>query len=137
MLQALVEWSRDPRHHDLRDCIRGIFFFGTPHHGLRTTELYDMVDEESDLAPKIQNLLAQLSEGSEFLENQKEYLSQVWKDFHGKVCTFYETEWTKTVKKVSILGCIPSTGNKCRIRFSWLKSYCCATKTAVAAGLSH
>ena len=60
-----------------------------------------MVGEEADDQKlQVQNLLVQLKEGSEFLENQKEVLSRLWEDFHGKVITFYETGPTKSVKKV-------------------------------------
>ena len=45
-------------------------------------------------------LLAQLKEGSEYLENQKEALSRLWEGFRGKVVTFYETGPTNSVKKV-------------------------------------
>jgi hypothetical protein len=98
----LVESSLYSRLRDIRDCIRGIFFFGTPHQGLRTAELYDMVVDETDYTQKIQNLLAQLREGSEYLENQREALARVWNDFRGMVCTFYETQLTKSVKKVGV-----------------------------------
>ena len=60
-----------------------------------------MVDEETDdQGVQVHNLFAQLREGSEYLENQKEALSQLWDRFPGKVVTFYETEPTKSVKKV-------------------------------------
>ena len=58
-----------------------------------------MVDEKPN-EQKTLNLLAQLREGSEYLENQKEALSRLWEEFRGKVVTFYETEPTKSVKKV-------------------------------------
>jgi hypothetical protein len=102
LLQTLIESSLYPQLHDIHECIRGIFLFGTPHQGLRTAELCDMVDEETDYALKVQHLLAQLSEGSEFLENQRDALTRVWNDFRGIVCTFYETQWSKSVKKVGI-----------------------------------
>ena len=60
-----------------------------------------MVGEETDNQKiKVLNLLAQLKEGSEYLENQKEALGRMWEGFRGKVVTFYETEPTKSVKKV-------------------------------------
>jgi len=96
------QYARESGNDGIRDCIRGIFFFGTPHQGLRIAELRDMVDEESDYHLKIQNLLTQLAEGSEFLENQKEALSQIWHNFSGKVFTFYETEKTGSINKVGI-----------------------------------
>ena len=57
------------------------------------------MDEESN-EQKTLDLLAQLREGSEYLENQKEALSRLWEGFRGKAVTFYETEPTKSVKKV-------------------------------------
>ena len=60
-----------------------------------------MVDEETgNQMVQVHNLLAQLKEGSEYLENQKEDLSRLWEGFRGKVVTFYETKPTKFVKKV-------------------------------------
>ena len=64
-----------------------MFFFGTLHHSLGTAELEEMVDEGSN-EQKTLNLLVQLKEGSEYLENQKEALSRLWEEFHGKVVTF-------------------------------------------------
>ena len=60
-----------------------------------------MVDEGTDYQKaQVLNLLAQLNEGSEYLENQKEALSRLWKRFHGKVVTFYEAEPIKSAKEV-------------------------------------
>ena len=59
-----------------------------------------MVDEETDNKKVQVNLLAQLREGSEYLENQKEALSHLWEGFCGKVVTFYETKKTKSIKEV-------------------------------------
>jgi hypothetical protein len=71
---------------------------------MRTAELREMVEGETDDNHKIENLLAQLEEGSEYLENQKEILSQIWNNFRGNVFTFYETERTQPVKKVGTLS---------------------------------
>ena len=72
-----------------------------------------MVDEETEDQNFRVHLLAQLKEGSEYLENQKEALSRLWEGFRGKVATFYETEPTISVKKVcryhtdhTVLSCI-------------------------------
>jgi len=48
------------------------------------------------------NLIKQLREDSEFLEYQKEELIHIWKDFKGKVVSFYETVKTPTVRQVRI-----------------------------------
>ena len=58
-----------------------------------------MVDEEPN-EQKTLHLLAQLKEGSEYLEDQKEALSRLWGELRGEVVTFYETEPTKSVTKV-------------------------------------
>ena len=87
-------------YHDLSESIRCIFFFGTPHQGLRAAKLDEMVDEEADNQKVQVDLLTQLREGSEYLENQKEDLSRLWEEFRGKVVTFYETKKTKSGKKV-------------------------------------
>ena len=60
-----------------------------------------MADEGTDYQKaQALNLLAQLNEGSEYLENQKEALSRLWKRFCGKVVTFYEAEPIKSAKEV-------------------------------------
>lgn len=58
--------------------------------------------DDMDSQRKVRNLLAQLREGSEYLENQKDDLSEMWGKLRGKVFTFHETEKTKSVKKVDI-----------------------------------
>lgn len=75
-----------------------MFFFGTPHQGLRSAELEKAVGEETDSqgAP----MLSQLKEGSEYLENQREALSRLWKEFRGNVVTFYETGSTEPDREV-------------------------------------
>lgn len=87
--------------HDLRDNIRGIFLFGTPHGGLQTADLEEMLKDGTG-ATKLQTLQHQLQEGSEYLENQKGALSEVWNDFRFKTVSFYETEETPTIAKVSV-----------------------------------
>ena len=49
-----------------------------------------MVGERTDSQKAL--ALAQLKEGSEYLENQKEVLNRLWRMFSGKVVTFYERE---------------------------------------------
>ncbi|KAI9769491.1 MAG: hypothetical protein M1840_003968 [Geoglossum simile] len=91
VLQALVESKHNPRYRHILNSTRGIFFFGTPHQGLRTDELEGMVDTETGGQESRVNLLKQLKGGSEFLESQKEDLSRIWKEFQGKIVSFYET----------------------------------------------
>jgi hypothetical protein len=78
-------------------------FFGTPHEGLRTYDLEEMVDAESGgYETSRHNLLKQLREGSEFLETQKEDLSYIWDEYKPKIISFYETEQSATVAKVRL-----------------------------------
>jgi hypothetical protein len=68
---------------------------------MRTRDLEEMVDEESDsYETSKHNLLRQLRQGSEFLENQKEELSYIWEKYKPKIISFYETVQTPTVKMV-------------------------------------
>lgn len=62
-----------------------------------------MVAEFDEDNKKAQSLLAQLKEGSEYLENQQEALTKVWNTFNGKVFSFYETEKTISLKKVCLM----------------------------------
>ena len=60
-----------------------------------------MVDREAgDYKGQARYLLAQLTEGSEYLENQREALSRLWEGFEGEVVTFYELNPTDPAKKV-------------------------------------
>ncbi|KAF8535735.1 hypothetical protein BDD12DRAFT_326423 [Trichophaea hybrida] len=97
ILQALVESNRNPHHKHILDSTRGILLFGTPHQGLRTDELEEMVDIDS--GGQRSNLIMQLKEGSEFLENQKEDLIRIWDGFQRNVVSFYETVKTPSVTK--------------------------------------
>jgi hypothetical protein len=87
----------------LLDATIAIFFFGTPHHGLRTEELNQMVKDVIEDKKHMSKLLDNLSEGSEFLENQGNAFMRLLEK--RRVINFYETRKTQTPKKVGI--CIP------------------------------
>ncbi|KAF8539827.1 hypothetical protein BDD12DRAFT_909826 [Trichophaea hybrida] len=100
ILQALIESKRNPSLRHILDAIYSICFFGTPHEGMRTSDLEEMVDVVSgDYETSWHNLLRQLSEGSEYLENQKEELCYIWKEYKPKIVSFYETAPTPTVRR--------------------------------------
>ncbi|KAF8533477.1 hypothetical protein BDD12DRAFT_760777 [Trichophaea hybrida] len=100
ILKALIESRRNPSHRHILDATYSIIFFGTPHQGMRTYDLEEMVDSESGgYDTSRHNLLRQLREGSEFLEIQKEELSYIWKDYKPKIVSFYETAPTRTVER--------------------------------------
>ncbi len=65
-------------------------------------DLYEMIENKNEDAENedAEYLLLQLKEGSRFLEEQKEVLSQIWDGFHGRIVTFFETQKTNQVKKV-------------------------------------
>jgi hypothetical protein len=75
---------------------------------MRTYDLEEMVDAESGgYETSKHNLLRQLREGSEFLENQKEELSYIWKESNPTIVSFYETAPTPTVERVRLhLSCV-------------------------------
>ncbi|KAF8534235.1 hypothetical protein BDD12DRAFT_809527 [Trichophaea hybrida] len=66
--------------------------------GLRTDELEEMVDATT--GGQRRNLIMQLKEGSDFMENQKEELIPIWNNFEQKVCSFYETVKTPSVRMI-------------------------------------
>jgi hypothetical protein len=69
---------------------------------MRTAELEEMGEIASNL--KIYNLIAQLREGSGFLEDRKETFGSYMGNLSRKVFSFYETEKIKPAKKVDILS---------------------------------
>jgi len=96
--QILIESKQNPHYQSILNSTHGIFFFGTPHQGLRTDELEGVVDVDST---QRHNLIMQLKEGSEFLETQKEHLLPIFKTLQGlKVVSFYETVKTASVGMV-------------------------------------
>ncbi|KAI5853549.1 hypothetical protein BZA05DRAFT_336614, partial [Tricharina praecox] len=96
--------NRNPHHRSILDATQGIFFFGTPHQGLRTEELETMVGSNTQAA----NFLAQLKQGSDFLINQKEDLLHICKRFKRTIISFHETVETSTVKRVNCECFAPS-----------------------------
>lgn len=97
-----MEANRNPIYQWLLDSIRGLFLFGTPHLGLQIAELKAMLDPDQGPWDQKMNLLNQLTEGSEFLTNQKEEMLHLWVNIERAVTvvSFYETEKTPTIRKV-------------------------------------
>jgi hypothetical protein len=89
-------------HKSLLDSTKGIFFFGTPHQGLRTEELEEMAKDLISDSSETTDLLRKLRAGSEFLESQSEELVEILDG--KKVVSFYELLGTQTVKKVRIVS---------------------------------
>jgi hypothetical protein len=86
---------------DLLAATRAILFFGTPHQGLEVQELRTMVNDVSPRATAELDILQQLDEGSDFLNTQREDITNLW-DSSSKIdiLSFYETRKTMTVGKV-------------------------------------
>lgn len=79
-------------------------FFGAPHSGLNVDSLVEMVGSitsENQQSTR-HKLLEQLREDSEFLEDQRERLVQVWSNPRLRLFSFYELQTTPTVIKVRI-----------------------------------
>jgi hypothetical protein len=97
----LIQSKNRPAHKPILDSTRAIFFFGTPHQGIRTTELEAMVEDLSGgVETARKRLLMQLRENSEFLDTQRDELSDssIW--LGRKIVSFYEVERTRVVQKV-------------------------------------
>ncbi|KAF8538307.1 hypothetical protein BDD12DRAFT_779452, partial [Trichophaea hybrida] len=100
ILQALIQSKSRSVHQPILDSTRAIFFFGTPHQGLRTAELEDMVEDLSGgVETSRLRLLMQLRENSEFLETQRDALADIWPG--RKIISFYEVEKTRVVQKLT------------------------------------
>ncbi|KAF8534239.1 hypothetical protein BDD12DRAFT_757301, partial [Trichophaea hybrida] len=99
ILQTLIQSKSRLVYKPILDSTRAIFFFGTPHQGLRTTELEAMVEDLSGgVETSRLKLLMQLRENSEFLETQRDALADIWPG--RKIISFYEVEKTRVVQKV-------------------------------------
>ncbi|KAF8540313.1 hypothetical protein BDD12DRAFT_33818 [Trichophaea hybrida] len=121
MLQSFNQLGQNTAHRDIFDAVRGIFFFGTPHQGLNVGDLRELVAMQAQAERdnyELPQLLDQLNNDSEFLVNQKDACISMWEQFTGKICSFYETEKTKTV--VSVGGTVQRGGPKVQkvLRFS-------------------
>ncbi|KAF8539839.1 hypothetical protein BDD12DRAFT_805016 [Trichophaea hybrida] len=98
ILQALIQSRSRSVHKPILDSTHTIFFFGTPHQGLRTAELEAMVEDLSGGVETARlRLLMQLRENSEFLETQRDALADIWPG--RKIISFYEVEKTHVVQK--------------------------------------
>jgi len=87
-----------------------MLFFGAPHNGLKFHGLETMV--EVHRSEQRRNLVMQLKEGSEFVESQKEDLMKVWKDFTGKLISFFETAKPLQANEVITMPCtLPASRN--------------------------
>ncbi|KAF8533001.1 hypothetical protein BDD12DRAFT_785076, partial [Trichophaea hybrida] len=99
ILQALIQSKSRSDHKQILDSTRAIFFFGTPHNGLRTAELEAMVEDLSGGVETARlRLLMQLRENSELLETQRDALEDIWPG--RKIISFYEVEKTPVVQKM-------------------------------------
>jgi len=88
----------------------GIFFFGVPHGGLRTTELQNMTRERAEDSKT--KLLVDLEKDSETLRQLSEFLTSLCLDVQFVSC--YEEAETPTPIKVSA-----STASLLSRAFAW------------------
>ncbi|KAF8537282.1 hypothetical protein BDD12DRAFT_982249 [Trichophaea hybrida] len=97
--EALAQSKSKQSQRQLLDLTRAIFFFGTPHRGLQTTEIETMVEDmtRDPESSRIQ-LLKQLRGNSGFLETLKEEISDIWTS-ERQTIRFYETMKTAAVAK--------------------------------------
>jgi hypothetical protein len=98
ILKTLLFCNNTGRYRHLLDATKHLFFFGAPHRGLRTDELEKMADDLGVGEASVARLV-QLREGSELLEELREFLAENGSRF--EVTSFYETQKSPTVHKVS------------------------------------
>jgi hypothetical protein len=101
--QALIKSRRDPSYKHILDATYSIVFFGTPHQGMRTNELEEMLDAKSSSYEMSRHkLLEQLIEGLEWLEYHKKDLSYIWKEYKPKIVSFYVTALMPPAERVGL-----------------------------------
>lgn len=105
--QTLIQSYRNRLDNSILESTHVIMFFGAPHGGLQADDLEEIVDIGAGCVQR-RDLIMQLREGSEFLETQREDLINVWKDFKGKIVSFFETVKTPSVIKVITMSCLDS-----------------------------
>lgn len=103
-IQALLEAKKNKKYSHILDSTSAVFFFGSPHQGLRTDELEQALDYQGgDLKLKRFLLLQQIRSGSDFLKTQKNEITQIWPEkTPPRVVSFYETMPSPTVRRVSL-----------------------------------
>ena len=79
--------------------ICGIFFFGVPHRGLRTTEIRQMTDGRSEQSKAL--LLADVEKESETLSRLLDVLAALCMNI--QIVSIYEQLQTPSVAKVDIV----------------------------------
>jgi hypothetical protein len=103
VVQALLQSKQDSQNSNLFKSTRAIFFFGTPHQGLRVESLLERVEDVShgDSSTR-KSFIKQLDESSNLLRTQRDditYLLGPTSDI--EVISFYETKATPALQKVS------------------------------------
>ncbi|KAJ8130970.1 hypothetical protein O1611_g2656 [Lasiodiplodia mahajangana] len=99
--RALVKSRSDPNYQSIFPSTRAMFFFGAPHAGLDVDALVGMVDNVTlgDRKSTRAKLLDHLRENSEYLEEHKENVVQLWSKPKLQVVSFYELRKTRIVAK--------------------------------------
>ncbi|KAK5995937.1 Vegetative incompatibility HET-E-1-like protein [Cladobotryum mycophilum] len=101
--QALLQSESDPEYRNVLNATRAVLFFGAPHAGMNVDALVEMVETitSGDRQSTRLKLLDQLRDDSDFLDDQKERLIQVWKNPRLKLVSFYELQTTPVVTQDS------------------------------------
>ncbi|KAF8542128.1 hypothetical protein BDD12DRAFT_428180 [Trichophaea hybrida] len=112
ILQALLQCNNGRQYKHLFAATRAILFFGMPHQGMEVEELRAMVKDVSPLAASRLEIIQQLEEGSNFLNTQKDDITNLWDAASEiEILSFYETKKTVTVGK-SATGSWGRSGEK-------------------------
>ncbi|TGZ80708.1 hypothetical protein EX30DRAFT_49466 [Ascodesmis nigricans] len=96
--KALLICKLLKQYKHLLKATRLLVFFGAPHHGLRTKELEEMVDDlQLPGSDRFRELLMQIRENSKYLEEHAHVLGDIWRD--RKIISLHELHPSPTVKK--------------------------------------
>lgn len=96
--QALIESKRNPSRGHILRATHSIVLFGVPHPGA-TCGLEEMLDPAlNESGQTREDLLGQLSEGSDFLENHRKDLDDIWNMYKPSIFGFYGTSTTDMVR---------------------------------------
>jgi hypothetical protein len=101
-IQALLKSKSGTQYQDTFTSTRQMLLFGVPHQGMEIDEMLSMVQKTGGKSSTRLDLVQTLSEGSNFLNTQREDIVNLWPTGSNiKIVSFYEKLKSPTVKRVS------------------------------------
>jgi hypothetical protein len=101
-IQALLKSKSGTQYQDTFTSTRQMLLFGVPHQGMEIDEMLSMVEKTGGKSSTRLDLVQTLSEGSNFLNTQREDIVNLWPTGSNiQIVSFYERLKSPTVKRVS------------------------------------